>query len=221
MGVLVRTMCQAQPASCRHLRRITITECSRLRDHHLAPLAHCPPCLTMLSFSKCAKLTPTFLQKLPLLPELSVLHFMKCAPCSDKSEFPFDAAIAPSLTELSLAEQPNSTKTAEGVIGRLAHLVNLDLSWSSISQEGVNAFTALTELTRLILPMSGANYPPPLARLKVLDMSHCLLEGAWQEFYAISASLSGTDSIFHCLEELTLASCVYGEARSVIHGHTL
>lgn len=181
---------QAVPVlACRLVTRLDISNCSRLRDDHLAPLRRALPYLSAFSLENCALVTPAALSCLdPSLP-LRSLSFIgnngqhrpqALTKVSHLSMFS-------QMTSLRLSDQ-GIGDGAMGTVADLPQLRYLDISGCMVTQAGADRLTTLSALRSLNMSWTRANHPPALYELRSLCMSHCTLGGGWDLTFALYES---------------------------------
>ena len=191
--------------ACRGLQSLTLSSLPHLKwplqDLQLHSLANA---LTALSVSDCRSVSLAALQH--TLQQFSLLCSLRICRCS-QARPPSMAHLVAHLSNLTFLELRGAVIDEPGTLAQLTKLQHLCVAETGLAQADVDCLAVLTSLTQLDVSNTRVHYPPPLQKLKHLEMCNCELVGDFETAYALHMSqLDSTQVSMPFLGSLTTLS---------------
>ncbi|KAM9313239.1 F-box and leucine-rich repeat protein 13 [Gastrophryne carolinensis] len=176
------TSIKAISRSCPSLNHIYLTDCQKITDHSLKALSLLKN-VTILNVADCIRISDPGVRQVvegPSGSKIRELNLTNCLRVSDLSLLRI-AQKCHNLTFLSLRYCENVTDSGIELLGNMGSLISIDLSGTSITDQGLAALGAQSKIKELsvsecpgISDIGIQKFCHQSKDLELLDISHCL-----------------------------------------------
>ncbi|KAM4748907.1 F-box and leucine-rich repeat protein 13 [Rhinophrynus dorsalis] len=168
--------------SCPNLNHIYIADCQKITDISLKAISSLKN-ITVLNVADCIRISDPGVRQVlegPSGAKIRELNLTNCVRVSDLSLLRI-AQKCHNLTYLSLRFCENVTDSGIELLGNMASLISIDLSGTSITDEGLSTLGAYSKIKELIVSeclgitdIGIQKFCQQSKDLEQLDISHCL-----------------------------------------------